>query len=120
MGAMDSLFFVTENMPLIEALRRIDKGRLQIAIVERAGRIVGTLTDGDVRRHAGKALESRKASEIMTRNPKIAHPGQLAVEAVAQMTESKITQLFVLEAGGKNKKPVGVLHIHDCLRAGLG
>jgi arabinose-5-phosphate isomerase len=56
----------------------------------------------------------------MTRTPKIAHPGQLAVEALAEMTENKITQLFVVEAGGKATKPIGILHIHDCLRAGLG
>jgi len=55
---------------------------------------------------------------VMSRTPKIAHPGQLAVEALAQMTDNKITQLFVLEVGAK--KPVGILHIHDCLRAGLG
>ena len=74
----------------------------------------------DIRRHVGQGLESREAREIMSRDPKIAHPGQLAVEALGQMTENKITQLFVIEAGGNGKKPVGVLHIHDCLRAGLG
>jgi arabinose-5-phosphate isomerase len=110
-----------EDASARDVLLTIASGRLGcVGVVNGAGALVGIVTDGDVRRHAGKDLESRKASDIMTRNPKIAHPGQLAVEAVAQMTESKITQIFVLEAGGKNKKPVGVLHIHDCLRAGLG
>jgi arabinose-5-phosphate isomerase len=110
-----------EEAGMREVLLTMASGRLGcVGVVNGAGALVGIVTDGDVRRHVGKDLESRKASEIMTRNPKIAHPGQLAVEAVAQMTESKITQLFVLEAGSKNKKPVGVLHIHDCLRAGLG
>ena len=53
----------------------------------------------------------------MTRSPKIAHPDQLAAEALALMTEKKITQLFVLAPG--TDAPLGVLHIHDCLRAGI-
>jgi arabinose-5-phosphate isomerase len=110
-----------EDASMREVLLTMASGRLGcVGVVNGAGALLGIVTDGDVRRHVGKELESRKASEIMTRSPKIAHPGQLAVEALAQMTESKITQLFVLEAAGKNKKPVGVLHIHDCLRAGLG
>ena len=117
----DEIPLAKEDAGMRDVLLTMASGRLGcVGVVNGAGALVGIVTDGDVRRHAGKNLESRKASEIMTRNPKIAHPGQLAVEAVAQMTESKITQLFVLEAGSKNKKPVGVLHIHDCLRAGLG
>jgi arabinose-5-phosphate isomerase len=53
----------------------------------------------------------------MTRGPKIARPDQLAAEALALMTERKITQLFVL--GEDSAMPLGVIHIHDCLRAGL-
>ena len=56
----------------------------------------------------------------MTRNPRTIHPGALAEEAVAQMSlhRPQITCLFVLEEGGR--VPVGLIHIHDCLRAGLG
>ena len=64
-------------------------------------------------------LRSAKAGEVMTRDPKIARADQLAAEAMALMNEKKITQLFVLDAKDKSKKPVGILHIHDCLRAGL-
>ena len=53
----------------------------------------------------------------MTANPKIARPDQLAAEALALMTEMKITQLFVLAEG--SPVPLGVIHIHDCLRAGI-
>ena len=53
----------------------------------------------------------------MTANPKVARPDQLAAEALALMTEKKITQVFVLAEG--SQVPLGVLHIHDCLRAGL-
>jgi arabinose-5-phosphate isomerase len=66
-----------------------------------------------------RELLGRKASEVMTRSPKIANPDQLAAEALALMNEKKITQLFVLDPRDKSKKPVGILHIHDCLRAGL-
>jgi arabinose-5-phosphate isomerase len=55
----------------------------------------------------------------MTRNPKIAAPEQLAAEALAFMNENKITRLFVLEPGDAANKPVGILHIHDCLVAGI-
>jgi arabinose-5-phosphate isomerase len=53
----------------------------------------------------------------MTRGPKVARPDQLAAEALALMTEKKITQLFVLAEG--SPAPLGVIHIHDCLRAGI-
>jgi arabinose-5-phosphate isomerase len=55
--------------------------------------------------------------DVMTANPKIARPDQLAAEALALMTEMKITQLFVLAEGAA--VPLGVIHIHDCLRAGI-
>ena len=122
----DEIPLAREEAGMRDVLLAMASGRLGcVGVVNGAGALVGIVTDGDVRRHAGKDLagkdlESRKAAEIMTRNPKVAHPGQLAVEALAEMTENKITQLFVLEAGGKAKKPIGVLHIHDCLRAGLG
>jgi arabinose-5-phosphate isomerase len=87
-------------------------------VTDRKGALLGIVTDGDLRRHMGRDLLDRKAAEVMTRNPKIARPDQLAAEALALMNEKKITQLFVLDA--KSKKPSGILHIHDCLRAGLG
>ena len=55
----------------------------------------------------------------MTRNPKITAPDALAAEALAFMNDSKITRLFVLEAGDTARQPVGILHIHDGLRARL-
>jgi arabinose-5-phosphate isomerase len=107
-----------EASSMRDVLLIMASGRLGcVGIVDAAGCLVGIVTDGDVRRHAGKDLEERKADEIMTRGPQIAHPDQLAAEALALMTERKITQLFVLDMG--SVKPLGVIHIHDCLRAGL-
>jgi arabinose-5-phosphate isomerase len=90
-----------------------------VGVTDRKGALAGIITDGDLRRHMGRELLDRKASEVMTKSPKIARPDQLAAEALALMNEKKITQLFVLDPADKTKKPVGILHIHDCLRAGL-
>jgi arabinose-5-phosphate isomerase len=117
----DEIPLAREDANMRDVLLTMASGRLGcVGLVDGAGALVGIVTDGDVRRHAAENLENRSAAEIMTCKPKLAHPGQLAVEALADMTENKITQLFVLEAGDKARRPVGVLHIHDCLRAGLG
>jgi arabinose-5-phosphate isomerase len=103
--------------PMQDVLLAMASGRLGcVGIVAGDGTLAGIVTDGDIRRHAGKGLEGRTAADVMTRNPKVTEPAQLAAEALALMTEKKITQLFVLDAANR---PVGVLHIHDCLRAGL-
>ena len=114
----DEIPLARENSLMRDVLLIIASGRLGCAgIVDDAGGLIGIVTDGDVRRHWEGGFESRTASEVMTRGPQVAHPEQLAAEALALMTEKKITQLFVLPPG--EVRPVGVLHIHDCLRAGL-
>ncbi len=103
--------------PMQDVLLAMATGRLGcVGIVGADGTLAGIVTDGDIRRHAAKGLDGRSAQDVMTRDPKVSAPGQLAVEALALMTERQITQLFVLDGA---KKPVGVIHIHDCLRAGL-
>lgn len=86
-----------------------------VAGVVQDGRLVGVITDGDLRRNMA-GLMARRAGEVATRAPLTAPPGMLAVEAVALMNARKITQLFVVDGGGA---PLGILHIHDCLRAGV-
>ena len=89
-----------------------------VGIVNGDGALSGIITDGDLSRHIdGDNFLARPARQVMTKNPKIAHPDQLAAEALAFMNEKKITRLFVLPENGK--EPVGILHIHDCLRVGL-
>jgi arabinose-5-phosphate isomerase len=106
-----------QDMRMQDVLLAMASGRLGcVGIVDAAGALVGIVTDGDVRRHAVAGLEGRKAADVMTPDPKVASPDQLAAEALALMTERKITQLFVLQP---DRRPVGVIHIHDCLRAGL-
>jgi len=91
-----------------------------VGLLDANGGLCGIITDGDLSRHInGDDFLARKASDIMTRNPKIAQPQQLAAEALAFMNENKITRLFVLEPEDAGKRPVGILHIHDCLVAGI-
>jgi arabinose-5-phosphate isomerase len=81
------------------------------------GRLHGVITDGDLRRHMD-GLMARKAGEVMTPGPnKVVEPRQLASEALALMTDPPpaVNVLFVLDAG----RPVGILHVHDLLRAGV-
>ena len=99
---MNGAFFVKENMPLIEALRRIDLGTLQIAIVERDGRIVGTLTDGDVRRAllGGAGLDA-PVEQVMNRTPITAPAGISNEAALVLMRRHSIHQLPIVDADGK-------------------
>ncbi|HAA91345.1 MAG TPA: KpsF/GutQ family sugar-phosphate isomerase [Rhodospirillaceae bacterium] len=80
-------------------------------------RLVGIVTDGDLRRHLESDLREVTANDIMTASPTTIRSNALAAEALAVMNEKSITNLFVIDEGAEN--PVGVLHIHDCLRAGL-
>jgi arabinose-5-phosphate isomerase len=117
MHAGDAVPLAEPDTAVPELLLTMASGRLGcVGIVDASGALAGIVTDGDIRRHAA-GIEHRKASEVMTVNPKIAHPDQLAAEALALMTEMKITQLFVLAED--SAAPLGVIHIHDCLRAGL-
>ncbi|KIL99763.1 Arabinose 5-phosphate isomerase [Paramagnetospirillum magnetotacticum MS-1] len=85
-------------------------------VIDSGGKLAGVLTDGDLRRHMSPDLLTAKAAEVMTASPRTVPPNLLAAEALRQMNERSITSLFVVESDGR---PVGVLHVHDCLRAGL-
>ena len=90
-------------------------------VIDAKGLLIGIITDGDVRRHVERDLLDRKARDVMSANPKTVAPDMLAAEALALMNMSapKVTSLFVVDAGSKSKRPVGLLTVHDCLRAGL-
>ncbi|HUJ46816.1 MAG TPA: KpsF/GutQ family sugar-phosphate isomerase [Rhizomicrobium sp.] len=90
-----------------------------VGITDANGGLVGIITDGDLSRHMSRDLLDKSAGDVMTKSPKIAAPGQLAAEALAFMNDNKITRLFVLDPDDASRKPVGIIHIHDCLRAGL-
>ena len=88
-----------------------------VGIVDKEGNLIGIITDGDLRRWMSPGLILEKVSTVMTKNPKTIGPDALAVEALKTMntTGKGITNLFVLDG----KKPIGLIHIHDCLRAGV-
>lgn len=85
-----------------------------VGVIDGAGRLTGLITDGDLRRHMDGLL-AHTAGEVMTRAPLTITPGALAAEALKLMNDRRITVLFVVE----DQRPVGVLHVHDLLRAGV-
>jgi arabinose-5-phosphate isomerase len=86
-----------------------------VGIVDAGGRLAGIITDGDLRRHMSADLLDRRVEEVMTREPKTVRPDQLVSEALELLNTMKKTQLIVVESG----RPVGVVHFHDLLRAGV-
>ena len=91
-----------------------------VGVIDGDGALAGIITDGDLRRHMTADLLSQSAGSIMTANPRTIRPRALAAEALATMNASNITSLFVLEPGVEGVgQAVGIVHIHDCLRAGL-
>lgn len=109
---------VAADTPMRQALLVMTEKRWGIVgVVDGAGRLVGAITDGDLRRHIDGLLE-RSAGEVMTPGPrKAVRPQMLASEALALMSDPApaVTVLFVVEDG----RPVGILHVHDILRAGV-
>jgi arabinose-5-phosphate isomerase len=86
-----------------------------VGVVDGRQRLVGIITDGDLRRHMAPSLLDMTARGVMTPDPVTIRPGALAAEALGVMNLRAITALFVVEA----KRVVGIVHIHDCLRAGV-
>ena len=86
-----------------------------VGIADENGKLVGVITDGDLRRHIDGDLFAQTVNNVMTRSPKTIRPQALAAEALGRMKASKVTALFVVSDG----KVVGILRIHDILRAGV-
>lgn len=113
-----SLPLVAGDTPMPEVLIEISqKGFGVVGVVGQNGRLDGIITDGDLRRHMDGLLD-RSAREVMTENPTTIAPDALAEEAVSVMNDRKITCLFAVDTQS-DSKPLGLLHIHDCLRVGL-
>ena len=118
MHGREELPLVAPGTPMRQALLVMTRMRWGIVgVVDPAGRLLGAITDGDLRRHID-GLMDRTAGEVMTEGPKkVAPPQMLAGEALALMSDPApaVTVLFVVDDG----KPVGILHVHDLLRAGV-
>ena len=113
----ESIPLIAPDTPMGEALLVISQKGFGVAGVIEDGALVGIITDGDLRRHLD-GLMARTAREVMTENPQTVRPDSLAEEALATMNARKITTLFV--RAQSDPGPCGILHIHDCLRAGIG
>lgn len=116
----EALPLVAEDTPMSKALLEMtQKGFGVVGVTDASGALTGIVTDGDLRRHM-EGLLSNTAGEVMTRGPRTIEPDALAEEAVAQMSlhSPRVTCLFV--CGADDALPLGLIHIHDCLRAGLG
>jgi arabinose-5-phosphate isomerase len=116
----DEIPLVREDAAMKEALFEITSKRLGVTgVVDAAGCLVGAITDGDLRRGLERTgdIFRLKAAELMTRNPKTIRAELLAAEAVAVMEQFPITALFILDP--QSKKPVGVIHLHDIIKAGV-
>jgi arabinose-5-phosphate isomerase len=106
----DSVPLTNENASMHDAIVEMSAKRLGIiGVVDGAGNLVGAITDGDLRRHMEQGLD-HSAAEFMTPNPKTVSADALVDDALTLFEEHKITALFVVDG----KRPVGVLHIHDC------
>ncbi|MBL9062075.1 KpsF/GutQ family sugar-phosphate isomerase [Tabrizicola sp.] len=108
---------VPETLGMGEALLEISRrGFGVVGVTDANGDLAGIITDGDLRRHL-EGLMLHRAGEVMTPNPRTIGPGALAGEALALMNDRKITCLLVMEPD--SRKAIGILHVHDCLRAGV-
>lgn len=119
------LMHTGERLPLVadsadmEAALSVmsEKGFGCVGVTDKAGHLCGIITDGDIRRNLDKDLPKANVKSVMTKAPKTIAPDILAAEALNIMTAKppKVMQIFVLS----DNKPVGIIHMHDLLRAGI-
>ena len=110
---------VTTETTLQEAILEMTSKMLGcVGVIDDNGILQGIITDGDLRRCFSVDALNKKVIDVMTKNPKTVAPDIMAVEALNLMnnTGKGITQLFVID---ENNRPIGVIHIHDCLRIGV-
>jgi arabinose-5-phosphate isomerase len=114
----DAVPLVRRNAVMAEAiLVMTTKSFGCVGVTDDAGRLIGIVTDGDLRRHmADDDLLRATVDKVMSGKPKTIRPQALAAEALGQMNASAITSLFAVD---DKRRPLGILHIHDCLRAGI-
>jgi arabinose-5-phosphate isomerase len=124
---VEELMHVGDGMPLVEletslvdTLHEMTSKRLGVTgVVDGDGRLMGVVTDGDLRRGLSRTGDVQRlvASDLMTRHPKTIEGSALAARAVAEMERHSITSLFIVEA--ESERPLGIIHLHDLLKAGV-
>jgi arabinose-5-phosphate isomerase len=107
---------VASGTPFIEAVNAMTaKGFGVLGVTSGDGKLAGMVTDGDLRRYLTSGKTAKTLDGVMTKTPLTATPTTLAAEILRTLNEKKRTQMFVLDAG----KPVGIIHLHDLLKAGV-
>ena len=105
---------IGEDRSMHDAVVEMSEKRLGVVgVTDESGNLVGVITDGDLRRNIERGLD-HSAAEFMTTDPKTIGPDALVGDAVELFDEYRITSLFVVEEADSGKRPVGVIHIHDC------
>ena len=118
---VNDIMHVDDHMPLIALSAAVSEAILVmtakafgcVGVIDKNGSLVGIVTDGDLRRHMAANLLELRVEDVMTKAPKSIRPNALAAEAVWVMNQNSITSLFIAQNG----KPLGIVHMHDCLRA---
>lgn len=114
----DAMPIVTEDCEMRDVIMMMTSRSFGMTgVVNKEGRLVGVITDGDLRRHFSTLIEG-KAVDMMTPSPIWVSPGCLIEDALALLNKHKITAMFAVEDDG-SERPVGIVHVHDFLRLGL-
>ena len=123
MHSGDAVPMVREDTLIKDAIYEISSKKMGVtAVVNASGRLSGIISDGDLRRwmerteRSGENLLQKRAQDIMTRDPKVIDVNALAAEALGSMESISITCLLIVDDGSR---PVGVVHLHDLLKAGV-
>ena len=107
---------VEEKILMNDVIIEMSKKRLGcVGVTSKNKKLVGVITDGDLRRHMKNNILEKTAGEIMKKNPKTINKEMFVTNALEIMEKNKITQVFIVQ----NNKPIGILHIHDCIELGL-
>ena len=107
---------VAENSSMKSVIFEMTKKSFgHVAVKDKKNRLIGIITDGDLRRHIRKALLNVNVNEIMSSKPMLICKEELVIDVLQKMNTNKITCLFVVN-NLKEKKPIGIIHIHDCIR----
>ena len=121
MHGVEQMPLVTADASMPDAILTMTSGGFGIAgVINDSGALIGVITDGDLRRNFSR-LESVRAIDIMTSNPKTLEADLLAQDALQRLNETKITAAFVMEKqhAVTSGRPIGIVHVHDFLRFGL-
>ncbi|ASY71962.1 KpsF/GutQ [Sinorhizobium fredii USDA 205] len=121
---IDELAHVAKQVPLLAVGRPMSEAVIEmsskgfgvVGIIDERGALVGVITDGDLRRHMAGDLLSQQVEEVMSHSPRVVKGDVLASAAMEFMQEHKVTVLFLVNEA---RVPVGIVHIHDLLRAGV-